>query len=95
MVKRAGYDFAHVQVDDPTASDFYGNRYVFGFIRTRTFSLSTRLSWTFTPNLTLQLFAQPFVFAPATILWAPWNTTEPATRSSVGRRRLLAASYRA
>jgi hypothetical protein len=48
-------------VDDPTALDFYGNRYVFGFIRTRTLSLSTRLNWTFTPDLTLQLFAQPFV----------------------------------
>ncbi len=41
--------------------DFFGSRYVFGAIRTRTVSLSTRLNWTFTPNLTLQLFAQPFV----------------------------------
>lgn len=48
-------------VDDPTATDFSGSRYVFGFIQTRTLSLSTRLNWTFTPNLTLQLFAQPFV----------------------------------
>ncbi len=48
-------------VDDPTAVDFFGSRYVFAFIRTRTLSLSTRLNWTFTPNLTLQLFAQPFV----------------------------------
>jgi hypothetical protein len=48
-------------VDDPTATDFYGSRYVFGFIRTRTLSLSTRLNWTFTPDLTLQLFAQPFI----------------------------------
>ena len=48
-------------VKDPTAMDFFGSRYVFGAIRTRTVSLSTRLNWTFTPNLTLQLFAQPFV----------------------------------
>jgi hypothetical protein len=48
-------------VADPTASAFFGNRYVFGAIRTRTFALSTRLNWTFTPTLTLQLFAQPFV----------------------------------
>ena len=48
-------------VDDPTATDFFGTRYVFGFISTRTMSLDTRVNWTFTPNLTLQLFAQPFI----------------------------------
>ncbi len=48
-------------VDDPTATDFYGSRYVFGYIRTKTLSLSTRVNWTFTPDLTLQLFAQPFI----------------------------------
>ncbi len=48
-------------VTDPTATAFYGTRYVFAFIRTRTVSLDTRLNWTFTPNLTLQLFAQPFI----------------------------------
>lgn len=50
-----------MSVEDATAADFFGSRYVFGAIRTRTVSLSTRLNWTFTPNLTLQLFAQPFV----------------------------------
>lgn len=48
-------------VDDPTATAFFGTRYVFGAIRTRTLSLSTRVNWTFTPDLTLQLFAQPFI----------------------------------
>jgi hypothetical protein len=48
-------------VTDPTATSFYGTRYVFAFLRTRTVSLDTRLNWTFTPNLTLQLYAQPFV----------------------------------
>jgi hypothetical protein len=48
-------------IDDPTASAFFGTRYVFGFIRTETVSLSTRVNWTFTPDLTLQLFAQPFI----------------------------------
>ena len=48
-------------VTDPTATSFYGKRYVFGFIETRTVSLDTRLNWTFTPDLTLQLFAQPFI----------------------------------
>ncbi len=48
-------------VTDPTATSFYGGRYVFAFVRTKTVSLDTRLNWTFTPNLTLQLYAQPFI----------------------------------
>jgi hypothetical protein len=47
-------------VEDPTATAFGGNRYVFAFIRTRTISLDTRVNWTFRPDVTLQLFAQPF-----------------------------------
>ena len=48
-------------VTDPTATEFYGTRYVFGFVTTKVVSLDTRLNWTFTPNLTLQLFVQPFI----------------------------------
>ena len=47
-------------VDDPTATAFGGSRYVFAFLRTRTLSLDTRVNWTFRPDVTLQLFAQPF-----------------------------------
>ncbi len=52
-------------IADPTATAFYGHRYVFGFIKTRTVSLDTRVNWTFTPNVTLQLFAQPFIASGA------------------------------
>ncbi len=52
-------------VTDPTASAFYGKRYVFGFVRARTLSLDTRINWTFTPDLTLQLYAQPFIASGA------------------------------
>lgn len=48
-------------VDDPTATAFYGKRYVFAFIETTTLSLTARINWTFTPDLTLQLYAQPFL----------------------------------
>jgi hypothetical protein len=48
-------------VADPTATSFYGNRYVFALLKSHTVSLDTRVNWTFTPNLTLQLFAQPFI----------------------------------
>ena len=47
-------------VADSTAAAFYGTRYVFASIRTHILSLDTRVNWTFTPNLTLQVFAQPF-----------------------------------
>lgn len=46
---------------DPTATAFYGARYVFAYVHTRTVSLDTRVNWTFTPNVTLQLYAQPFI----------------------------------
>ncbi len=46
--------------EDPTATAFGGNRYVFGFVTTRTASLETRVNWTMRPTVTLQLYAQPF-----------------------------------
>jgi hypothetical protein len=52
-------------VRDSTATAFFGNRYVFAFIETRTISLDTRVNWTFSPNLTLQLFVQPFIASGA------------------------------
>ena len=48
-------------VDDPTATAFYGRRYVFAGVTQRTISMNTRVNVTFTPNLTLELFAQPFI----------------------------------
>jgi len=49
-------------VSDPTvATQFAGNRYVFGRLAQRTLSMDTRVNMTFTPNLTLEMFAQPFL----------------------------------
>lgn len=42
---------------DPT----YGTRYLFADLDRTTFSMETRLDWTFTPKLSLQLFAQPLL----------------------------------
>jgi hypothetical protein len=47
--------------DDPSATHFFGRRAVFAEIEQRTLSVNTRVNWTFTPDLTLELFAQPFV----------------------------------
>ncbi|HEY0018954.1 MAG TPA: DUF5916 domain-containing protein [Longimicrobium sp.] len=48
---------------DARATDTYGARYVFGELDQTTVSLGARVDWTFTPRLSLQVFAQPFVSA--------------------------------
>lgn len=51
------------RVTDPQATDTYGSRYVFATIDQRQLNLVTRVDWTFTPALSLQLFAQPLLAA--------------------------------
>ncbi|MDQ2890521.1 MAG: carbohydrate binding family 9 domain-containing protein [Gemmatimonadota bacterium] len=46
---------------DPLATETYGARYILAGLQQKTLSMDTRLSWTFTPKLSLQLYAQPFV----------------------------------
>jgi hypothetical protein len=48
-------------VDDATNVAFGGLRNVFARLDQRTLSMNTRVNATFTPNLTLELFAQPFL----------------------------------
>lgn len=48
-------------VEDPTAEAFFGTRYVFADLTQERFSMNTRLDWTFTPTMSLELFAQPFI----------------------------------
>jgi hypothetical protein len=47
--------------DDATATATFGRRYVFAPMRQTTVSLDTRLNYTFSPALTVEVFAQPFV----------------------------------
>lgn len=47
-------------VNDPTAVDFAGRRHVLATLRQKTLGLDTRLNVTFSPTMTLQLYAQPF-----------------------------------
>ena len=48
-------------IEDGTAEEFYGVRYIFSDIDQTTLSMNTRLNVTFTPNMSLELFAQPFI----------------------------------
>lgn len=48
---------------DPAVRRTYGRRYVFASIDETDLALNTRVNWTFTPNLTLEMFLQPFIVA--------------------------------
>ena len=49
--------------DEPAAVATFGRRYVFAELDRTTLSVTGRLNWTFTPDLTLQVYARPFVSA--------------------------------
>ncbi len=49
--------------DDATAAATYGHRYLFADVDQTTVSLETRLNVTFTPDLSLQVYARPFISA--------------------------------
>jgi len=48
-------------IRDSLATATFGRRYVFANLSQTTLAMETRLDWTFTSELTLQLYAQPFV----------------------------------
>ena len=48
-------------VSDPLATETFGRRYIFADLAQTTFSFDTRFNITFTPNLSFELYAQPFV----------------------------------
>ncbi len=48
---------------DPAAAGTYGQRYVFATLGQKTLSANVRLDWTFTPQLSLQFYAQPLISA--------------------------------
>ncbi|MGH7679739.1 MAG: DUF5916 domain-containing protein [Gemmatimonadaceae bacterium] len=48
---------------DPFQTETYGSRYVFATLNQDQLSMTTRLDWTFTPKVSLQLFAQPLLAA--------------------------------
>ena len=70
--------------EDPTAESFYGTRYVFADLRQRALSLDTRLNVTFTPNMTLQLFAQPFISSNDYSEWKEYQRPRDSERFVYG-----------
>ena len=62
---------------DTTATAMYGGRYVFADLHQREFAMDTRLNVTFTPTLTLEVFAQLLVSSGAYTSFKEY--TEPRT----------------
>ncbi len=61
-VQRQRTSDQYVTQTDPIGYEpTYGPRYLFADLERRSFSMETRLDWTFTPHLSLQLFAQPLL----------------------------------
>src|SRR6266581_91890 len=48
---------------DPAATTTFGNRYVFGTLHQTELSAGIRLNWTYSPALSLQVYAQPLISA--------------------------------
>lgn len=85
---------------DPNATRTFGTRYVFADFSQTELSANIRLDWTFTPQLSLQLFAQPLISsgayrnfkafsAPRTFDFVVYGTSG----SSVRRTDLVGASH--
>ncbi|MBA3580136.1 MAG: carbohydrate binding family 9 domain-containing protein [Gemmatimonadaceae bacterium] len=46
---------------DPSATNTFGTRYIFAELEQTTFAVSTRVNYTFSPGMSLQIFMQPFL----------------------------------
>jgi hypothetical protein len=66
--------------DDATASHFHGQRVIFSNLHHRTVSMNTRMSATFSPTLTLELFAQPFISSGAYDSFKEYTSTRSTSR---------------
>ncbi len=58
-----GYSEAQylLRLADPAATSTFGQRYVFAEIDQNVFAVNTRVNYTFSPGLSLQVFMQPFI----------------------------------
>jgi hypothetical protein len=50
-------------VPDPVAAATFGSRHIFATLDQRELSMITRVDWTFTPTISLQVFLQPLISA--------------------------------
>jgi hypothetical protein len=72
-------------VIDSTASQFGNVRNVFARLDQHSLSMNTRINATFTPNLTLELFAQPFLASGAYDEMKQYATSRTSSTLNYGR----------
>jgi len=77
-------------VTDATATATFGRRYVFADVRQREARLDTRVDWTFSPWLSLQLFLQPFASAGEFSRFKEFTTPRAFAFAEYGRERGVA-----
>jgi hypothetical protein len=73
--------------EDPTATAFAGNRYVFSSLVQKTLSMDTRIAVTFTPNSTLEMYVQPFIASGAYSDFKEFDAPRQLRKSVYGRDR--------
>jgi hypothetical protein len=71
-------------VADPSATAMFGQRYVFGRLRQRTFAMETRLNVTFTPTLSLELFLQPLIASASYTRFHEYDRPRSLQRTTYG-----------
>jgi hypothetical protein len=72
-------------VNDPTNTSFYGRRYVLADLRQKSLGLDTRVNWTFSPTMTLQLYAQPFISSGEYSAFKEFNAPRSSQWSIYGK----------
>ena len=74
-------------MEDPTATAFAGNRYVFSSLVQKTLSMDTRLAVTFTPNSSLEMYVQPFIASGDYSDFKEFDAPRQLRKSVYGRDR--------
>jgi hypothetical protein len=72
-------------VDDVTATTFFGRRYILAGLDQRVLSLDTRVNWTFSPTMTLELFTQPFIASGHYFAFKEFDQPRSLKKSLFGR----------
>src|SRR5204863_94452 len=81
---KTGFQFVDSYAD-PTATSFFGTRYVFAHLTQNSVSMDTRFNVTFSPNLTLELFMQPLIATGAYSRYNVYAAPRTAQRLQYGR----------
>jgi hypothetical protein len=74
-------------IADPTATAFAGTRYVLSGLAERQLGLETRLSVTFSPTMTFELYAQPFIATGAYGDFKEFTAPRQGNYATYGRDR--------